>query len=189
MMRVITGKYRGRVLKGPKHQGLRPTADRVKEALFNIIGVRIQAADFLDLFAGAGGIGIEALSRGANSVVFVDANQASVELLQSNLYFIEPEDNLRVIHAEAAKALQLLAREQKCFDLIFLDPPFRAGLLEQSIQTIFTANLLKTTGLLIAEHARKFTFTVDFPGVIETRHYGEISLTLFKSAHCLNQRG
>jgi 16S rRNA (guanine966-N2)-methyltransferase len=178
-MRVITGKYRGRVLKGPKHQGLRPTADRVKEALFNIIGPRINAAAFLDLFAGAGGIGIEALSRGANSVVFVDANPVSVKLLQSNLHFIEPEDNLRVIHAEAAKALNILSREQSRFDLIFLDPPFAAGLLEPSIQTIFAENLLKNTGLLIAEHARKFAFAVDFPGVLETRHYGEVSLTLF----------
>lgn len=179
-MRVITGKYRGRVLTGPKHQGLRPTAERVKEALFNIIGARINAAAFLDLFAGTGAIGIEALSRGANSVVFVDANQASVKLLQSNLHFVEPEDNFRVIRADAAKALQLLAREQQRFDLIFLDPPFEAGLLEQSIQTIFTQDLLQPTGLLIAEHARKFTFTTDFPGVRDTRHYGDISLTLFE---------
>jgi 16S rRNA (guanine966-N2)-methyltransferase len=178
-MRVITGKYRGRILTGPKHQGLRPTAERVKEALFNIIGARIGAADFLDLFAGTGAIGIEALSRGANSVVFVDANPASVKLLHNNLRFVRSEDNFRVIRAEAAKALQLLAREQKRFDLIFLDPPFEAGLLEQSLQTIFARDLLKSTGLLIAEHACKFTFTATFPGARDTRRYGDISLTLF----------
>jgi 16S rRNA (guanine966-N2)-methyltransferase len=179
-MRVITGKYRGRVLKGPKHKGLRPTAERVREALFNIIGAQIIAADFLDLFAGTGAIGIEALSRGANSVVFVDAHSVSLKLLQSNLHFIEPEANLRVIHADAEKALQILAREQKCFDLIFLDPPFEAGLLEQAVRTILATNLLQTTGFLIAEHARKFTFSTDCPGVRETRHYGEISLTLIR---------
>jgi 16S rRNA (guanine966-N2)-methyltransferase len=179
-MRVITGKYRGRVLKGPKHQGLRPTADRVKEALFNIIGARIQAASFLDLFAGTGGIGIEALSRGARPVVFVDAHPASIKLLQSNLQFVGPKDDFRIIHSDAAKALQLLALEHSSFDLIFLDPPFAAGLLEAALQLIFTGNLLRMGGLLIAEHARQFTFTVAFPGICETRHYGEVSLTLFE---------
>jgi 16S rRNA (guanine966-N2)-methyltransferase len=180
MMRVITGKYRGRVLKGPKRQGLRPTAERVKEALFNIIGARIEDADFLDLFAGTGGIGIEALSRGAKSVVFVDANPASLKLLHSNLYFIGSKDNLRIIHADAKRALKMLAREQKSFDLIFLDPPFEAGLLEQAVHTIFAVNLLKTTGFLIAEHARKFTFSAACPGSRETRRYGDISLTLIR---------
>jgi 16S rRNA (guanine966-N2)-methyltransferase len=178
-MRVITGKYRGRVLKGPKHRGLRPTADRVKEALFNIIGARIQAASFLDLFAGTGSIGIEALSRGARSAVFVDAHPASIKLLQSNLQFVGPEDDYRIMHFQAAKALQLLAREHCCFDLIFLDPPFAAGLLETTLQLIFAENLLRTGGLLITEHARQFTFTVDFPGIRETRHYGEVGLTMF----------
>jgi 16S rRNA (guanine966-N2)-methyltransferase len=178
-MRVITGKYRGRVLQGPKHQGLRPTADRVKEALFNILGARIGAADFLDLFAGTGGIGIEALSRGAASVVFVDVNAVSLKLLQSNLHFIEPTDQIRIIRAAADQALERLAREGVSFDIVFLDPPFAAGLLERSIWLIFTENLLRPNGILVAEHPYRAQLAPQLPGKKETRRYGEICLTLF----------
>ncbi|HYH02156.1 MAG TPA: 16S rRNA (guanine(966)-N(2))-methyltransferase RsmD [Bacillota bacterium] len=179
-MRVITGKYRGRVLKGPKHQGLRPTADRVKEALFNIIGPVIVDADFLDLFAGTGGIGIEALSRGAQSVVFVDAKGASIQLLKSNLHFIDPGDQVRVIQALAGKALPMLANEGTGFDIIFLDPPFEAGLLDQTVKAVWELELLRPEGILVAEHPRKLELTQ--PAGIETqvRHYGDISLSIFK---------
>ncbi|HEY8463714.1 MAG TPA: 16S rRNA (guanine(966)-N(2))-methyltransferase RsmD [Bacillota bacterium] len=186
-MRVITGKYRGRVLKGPKHAGVRPTADRVKEALFNIIGPKIAGADFLDLFAGTGGIGIEALSRGAQSVVFVDANAASIRLLKQNLHFVDPEERVRIIHAPAAKALNLLAAEAACFDITFLDPPFEAALLAQAIKLVFEKRLLKPGGILVAEHPRKLE-QLFFDG-LEKRvyHYGDISLSFFyKLRFCQN---
>lgn len=181
-MRVITGKYRGRVLKGPKHQGLRPTADRVKEALFNIIGPAIVDADFLDLFAGTGGIGIEALSRGARSVVFVDANGASIQLLKSNLHFVDPEDRIRIIRSVADKALQRLAEEKAGFDIIFLDPPFEAGLLDQTLKSIRELDLLRADGILIAEHPRRLELEPHFEIAPQVRHYGDISLTIFKKS-------
>jgi 16S rRNA (guanine966-N2)-methyltransferase len=178
-MRVITGKYRGRVLQGPKHQGLRPTADRVKEALFNILGEKIGTADFLDLFAGTGGIGIEALSRGANSVVFVDVNPASIRLLKQNLHFVSPQDRVRVVHLAAARAVALLAREKAAFDIIFLDPPFEAGLLDRTVTALWEGRLLKPGGVLVAEHPRKHPAPPRVFGEAQTRNYGDISLTFY----------
>lgn len=180
-MRVIAGKYRGRTLQGPKHKGLRPTADRVKEALFNIIGPRIIDADFLDLFAGTGGIGIEALSRGAASVVFSDMNPQSIKLLRQNLNFLAPQENVSLFQLRADKVIEVLAKEEKTFDLIFLDPPFDAGLLEEIIERIKRFNLLREEGWLIAEHPNKIKlFETDTPLVKEdTRSYGDICLTFF----------
>jgi 16S rRNA (guanine966-N2)-methyltransferase len=178
-MRVITGKYRGRILKGPRHQGLRPTADRVKEALFNILGARITAAAFLDLFAGTGGIGIEALSRGANSVVFVDENISSIRLLKQNLHFVSPRDQIRVIHLAAAKAVDLFAREKAAFDIIVLDPPFHAGLLDRTVTALWENRLLKPGGVLVAEHPRKHPVPNLISAEAQTRNYGDINLTFY----------
>jgi 16S rRNA (guanine966-N2)-methyltransferase len=178
-MRVITGKYRGRVLHGPKHQGLRPTADRVKEALFNILGERIADAAFLDLFAGTGGIGIEALSRGAGSVVFVDLNPSSIRLLKQNLHFVSPQDQVRVVHLAAAKAVDLFAREKAAFDIVFLDPPFEAGLLDRTVTALWEGRLLKPGGVLVAEHPRKYPVPRLISMKAQTRNYGDISLTFY----------
>jgi 16S rRNA (guanine966-N2)-methyltransferase len=178
-MRVITGKYRGRVLKGPDHSGLRPTADRVKEALFNILGARIIDADLLDLFAGTGSIGIEALSRGANSVVFVDANRLSIKLLQENLKILSPDEKFRVCHGNAAQCIEMLAREQAVFDLIFLDPPFEEGLLPGTMAEIRRNRLLDEDGILIVEHPSKRAVSGSgFTGFL-TRSYGDIGLSFF----------
>lgn len=175
-MRVITGKYRGRTLKGPKHEGVRPTADRIKEAMFNILGARIQGAAFLDLFAGTGGIGIEAFSRGADSVVFVDQNFLSVKLIGQNIKILDPDEKARVLHLSFDRAIDLLAKENNRFDLIFLDPPFEGGILIEAIQRILDRDLIKDEGLIIAEHPRKFI--IDIPELQgETRNYGDICLT------------
>lgn len=186
-MRVIAGKYRGRTLQGPKHKGLRPTADRVKEALFNIIGSRIVDADFLDLFAGTGGIGIEALSRGAASVVFSDMNPQSIKLLRQNVSFLEPQEKVYIYPLRAEKTIEVLAKEQKNFDVIFLDPPFDAGLLDETILQINEFNLLREAGWLIAEHPDKIELFKSgiCPFVKEgTRRYGDICLTFF--SHFVN---
>lgn len=175
-MRVIAGKYRGRCLKGPKHKGVRPTADRVKEALFNILGARIQGAAFLDLFAGAGGVGIEAISRGAAKVVFADQSLLSVKLINENLSFLPPDEQVRVIHLSFERTIDLLAKENSLFDIIFLDPPFEGDILTQAIRGILDQNLLKTEGMIIAEYPRKYLLS--FPELEgKTRNYGDICLT------------
>ncbi|MGE5582623.1 MAG: 16S rRNA (guanine(966)-N(2))-methyltransferase RsmD [Bacillota bacterium] len=180
-MRVIAGKYKGRNLKGPKHEGLRPTADRVKEALFNIIGARINGSRFLDLFAGSGGIGIEALSRGADLVVFNDANSSSIKLLRENLTIIDPEDRYRLFQLPAERALEILNKEGDSFDLIFLDPPFQAGLVPKTLAAIAIKKLLKEDGILIVEHPTQVR--IENPEFTEflSRKYGDIHLTFLKN--------
>lgn len=175
-MRVISGKYRGRSLKGPKHAGVRPTADRVKESLFNIIGAGIQGAAFLDLFAGTGGIGIEAISRGATNVVFADQNPLSVKLIYQNLTILQPDEQVRVLHLSFDHVIDQLAKENIHFDFVFLDPPFEGGILIQAIEKIIENNLLKEDGTIIAEHPRKLLLNISgLEG--ETRNYGDICLT------------
>ncbi len=184
-MRVISGKYRGRTIQGPKHKGLRPTADRVKEALFNIIGARIDGAAFLDLFAGTGGVGIEALSRGAQAVVFSDVNPQSIKLLRQNLSFIDPEDNVRVLQLRAEKTLELMAKEKQQFDVIFVDPPYEAGLFEKTVRAIKELDVLKDDGILVVEHPNKIRdFLEEVPFVqLSTRSYGDIALTFLAYPH------
>ena len=179
-MRVIAGKYKGRVLKGPKHKGVRPTADRVKEALFNIIGTQIEGADFLDLFAGTGAIGIEAFSRGAAAVIMVDENSQSIKLIQENCRCLDEADRARVLHLSSERALMVLTNEGHTFDLIFLDPPFEAGLLQKTIQSIARFELLKSGGWLIAEHPRLLQLSEVQLTMGDTRYYGDICLTFFK---------
>ncbi len=175
-MRVIAGKYRGRPLRGPKHSGVRPTADRVKESLFNIIGAGIQGAAFLDLFAGTGGIGIEAISRGAASVFFADKSPLSVKLIYQNLAFLEPNEQVRVLQLPFDRAIDQLVKENIHFDLVFLDPPFEGGVLTNAVQKLLEGGLLKDGGIIIAEHPRKFPLNIPgFQG--ETRNYGDICLT------------
>ena len=179
-MRVIAGKYKHRTLKSPKHEGLRPTADRIKEALFNIIGAKVVEADFLDLFAGSGAIGIEALSRDAKSVVFADINPASIRLLKDNIRFLDPGDHFRIIQLPVERTLAVLSKEELSFDLIFLDPPFQAGLLPKTIDLIINYHLLRDNGVLIAEHPRSLTFNIPSLSVLLTRDYGDVSLTFFE---------
>ncbi|TCL69348.1 16S rRNA (guanine(966)-N(2))-methyltransferase RsmD [Hydrogenispora ethanolica] len=179
-MRVIAGKYRGRAINGPKHKGVRPTADRVKEALFNIIGIKIMDAAFLDLFAGTGAIGIEAFSRGATAVTMVDENLSSIRLIQENCKILLTEDRPRILHLPASRALKLFDREGMTFDLIFLDPPFQAGLLTDTINAIADLNLLKPHGQLVAEHPRDVRFEGIRLKLFDERNYGDIGLTFFK---------
>jgi 16S rRNA (guanine966-N2)-methyltransferase len=176
-MRVIAGKYKRHNLKGPKHEGLRPTADRIKEALFNIIGSKIAGADFLDLFAGTGAIGIEALSREANSVVFADVNRSSINLLKDNTLILDSTDHFRIIQLPVERTLEMLSQEGNYFDLIFLDPPFQAGLLPKTIELIGAYHLLKDDGILIVEHPRELTFSISNMSILLTRNYGDVSLT------------
>ncbi len=179
-MRVIAGKYKRRNLKGPKHEGLRPTADRVKEALFNIIGVKVDGADLLDLFAGTGSIGIEALSRGANSVVFSDSNAASIKILRENLTILDPNEQVRVIPFPAERTLELLSKEGTRFDLIFLDPPFQAGLLPKTIDSIVAKKLLKNDGILAVEHPKQISVSHSELNLYLGRNYGDINLSFFQ---------
>lgn len=148
-MRVIAGKYRGRSLLSPKNKDVRPTTDRIKEDLFNIIMPYLYQANFLDLFAGSGSIGIEAVSRGANNVIMVDNSIESVRLIKENLKKINVTEDIRVLNQEA---LKYLFKTSEKFDIIFLDPPYAFRETENLIKIINDNEILKDNGIIIVEH-------------------------------------
>lgn len=150
-MRVTGGTGRGKRLKAPPGLRVRPTSDKVKQALFNILGEKVTDAAFLDLFAGAGGIGIEALSRGAGRVVFVDDSRRSLEVIRENIEQTGLGDRAEVV---ASRAEAYLRRTKERFDLLFLDPPY-AEELKPLLELISGAGVLKPEAIVLAEHFRK----------------------------------
>lgn len=177
-MRVISGIARGRNLKGPKGMMVRPTSDLVKESLFNIIGPAVVDAQFLDLYAGTGGVGIEAISRGAAGATFVEKDRANVRIIRENLAICGFEGSARVVQG---KVISVLNRLEGVYDLVFLDPPYGRGLLEETIRRVVSRRLLKPGGLLIAE-CESGEELPDFPGaldVLKQRRYGRTQLVFY----------
>ena len=152
-MRIIAGAYKGRNLKSPPSMHVRPTSDRLRETLFNVIAPCIQDSRFLDLCAGSGAVGIEALSRGASHVTFVDRSRRSCALIESNLALCRvPEDQQVIYCSEAGEFLRQTKSEQ--WDIIFFDPPYKDDYLK-TLKLLGTRNLLSENGLLIVEHHHK----------------------------------
>ena len=178
-MRVITGTARGRRLKELEGMETRPTTDRVKEGLFSALQFDIEGRRVLDLFAGTGQLGIECLSRGAVSAVFVDRRADAVKLIRENLKVTELTDRAKVISGDSMEYLKGL-REK--FDLIFLDPPYEAGLLEPAIAQIAKFDILAPHGIIVAEHpVEKAMPALAEPYRIQkTYRYGKIALTLYR---------
>lgn len=177
-MRVITGTARGTKLKTPEGMLTRPTTDRVKEALFNIIQFDI-AGDVLDLFAGTGQLGIEALSRGATRAVFVDHRQDAAALVRENLRRTHFEDRGEVVCADFT---QYLARCRRKFRLIFLDPPYAEKSLETAIQRLSEIDILSDGGIIITERPLGKPLAEEFPGLTRSKdyHYGKTTITLLR---------
>ena len=178
-MRVITGKARGTVLKTPEGLQTRPTADRVKEALFSIIQFDVPGAKVLDLFGGSGQLGIEALSRGAKQAVFVDESDAACKLIRENLRRTKLESDARIIRSDYMAFLNSCHDK---FDLIFLDPPYAEGFLENAIKRISEIDILQSGGIIVAERPLGKEILWDFPGFSRSKDYkyGNCLLTLFK---------
>lgn len=151
-MRVIAGKARSMPLKTVEGMDTRPTTDRIKETLFNMCQPYLADSRFLDLFAGSGGIGIEALSRGASASVFVEQNKKAAQCIQENLTFTKLHSQGRVIVSDVLAALPLLEREEP-FDFIFMDPPYRKGLEEQVLEYLSRSHLIKSDTWIIVETA------------------------------------
>jgi len=160
-MRVIAGKYRSRHLKSPKGMALRPTSDRLRETLFNILGDRVAGAFFVDLFAGTGAVGIEALSRGARKVVFIEKHAPAVTLIKKNLESLEANAGTRILAVDALRGLEVLAKsrtgEDPGPDLVYVDPPYgNSEDYERVLRWIGFEGLLPKGSLVIAEHRRNF---------------------------------
>ena len=174
-MRVITGSARGRKLMEPKDQSVRPTTDMVKEAIFSIVQFDVPGRRVLDLFAGTGQLGIEALSRGARECVFVDNSAASLALVRKNLEICGFSGV--VVRSDA---LAFLRRAGK-FDLVFVDPPYHGGLYEDVLNGLFSFDILNDGGIILVESMRNESMPEAVPPYTRGRSYtyGKISLTLY----------
>ncbi len=176
-MRVIAGTARGTKLKTAKGLLVRPTADRVKEALFNIIGARIIGATFIDLYAGSGAIGIEALSRGAQSCIFVEREKSNIALIRDNLVKTRLSENARLINAPVERAVSNLALEKVKAELVYLDPPYNLPDLSQVAHSIIKAGIITGGGLLIAEHDYNNRQWAEIFKAVRQKKYGDTGLT------------
>lgn len=175
-MRVISGKYRGLNLVEFEGDDIRPTADRVKESLFNIIASRVNGADVLDLFCGSGSLGIECLSRGARSVAFNDCSPRSLTVLSKNLAKLKGVDVYTITKSDYTAFLHAAKRP---FDIIFLDPPYRYDYGEDALKIISERGLLKKDGVVIYERDMKFYGLLRGFEIIDERKYGRTYLTFF----------
>lgn len=180
-MRVISGLARGRKLKEPQGMDTRPTTDKVKESLFNIIQFELEGRRVLDLFAGTGQLGLEALSRGAEHCTFVDQRREAAALVKENIRLCRFEDRTRVAQEEAQWFLRSCGER---FDVIFLDPPYKTDLLNQCIEKIAAFDILREHGIIVCESGADWsvpTLTPPYEAGREYR-YGQIKLTVCRRA-------
>lgn len=178
-MRVITGSARGVRLKTPVGLKTRPTTDRVKEAVFSMIQFEIEGRSFLDLFAGTGQMGIEALSRGAAQAVFVDGWKDACNLVRENLRLARLSDRARVVQGDYLSFLQS-CRQQ--FDIIFLDPPYAEVFLENALKKISEIDILSDRGIIICERPAEKQLDLEISGLKREKdaRYGKTWITVFR---------
>ena len=178
-MRVITGMARGINLKTPSGMATRPTSDRVKEALFSIIQFEIPGARVLDLFGGTGQLGIEALSRGAQSCVFVDQSNDACKLIRENLQRTKLQESAQVVCSDY---MQYLKKTQNNFEIILLDPPYAEVFLENSLKMITEIDILQSGGIIVTERPVGKVLELDFQGYTRSKDYRYSStlLTLYR---------
>lgn len=187
-MRVIAGKYKGRKLFSPEDSSVRPTTDKVKEACFSILTNELYDARVLDLFAGSGGLGIEALSRGASYCLFADASRKSLSLVKQNLDHCKVEEATRLAAGDYRKVLGSLAGRiedglEEPFDIILLDPPYDAGFLEEVLRLISEGGILAPEGTIIAEHRKQIEMPEEIFGFtkVKERRYGVVKLSIYNN--------
>jgi 16S rRNA (guanine966-N2)-methyltransferase len=179
-MRVIAGEAKGRRLKAPRGMDTRPTSDKVKEALFSILAARIEGARLLDLFGGAGGIGIEALSRGAARVEFVESDRATADILSENIAACGFRNRAEIHRMDA---FRFLKQAQEPYDLIFADPPYHDGRLKKLLPALGRGDMISPGGLVIVEHFRKIPLPnrIGTLQSVRSYEYGDTVLTLYAS--------
>ncbi|NMB34310.1 MAG: 16S rRNA (guanine(966)-N(2))-methyltransferase RsmD [Clostridium sp.] len=183
ILRVISGTARGHKLKTIKGNNTRPTSDRVKESLFSIIAGIIPNSNVLDLYAGTGSIGIEALSRGARLAYFVDKSRGCYALIKDNLENTKLVDRGYVVLADVFSALNRLGRDGNRFDIIFVDPPYGQGLIEETLKYIENNDIIGSRGIIIAEHDINDNIPAIIGGLKRYRQqkYGDTVMSFFKA--------
>ncbi|RAP32107.1 16S rRNA (guanine(966)-N(2))-methyltransferase RsmD [Candidatus Marinamargulisbacteria bacterium SCGC AG-414-C22] len=175
-MRIIAGKYKSRILQYPKSKDLRPTQDRVRESLFSMINTECHHATVLDAFAGTGSFGLEALSRGADSAVFVDTH---IDYLKKNVQILDDTDQARV-KIKKSSALSFIKQSTDTFDIILLDPPWnKADYFDLTLKAIFDFGIINPNGLIICEHPATYSINDQY-NILKIKTMGNTSLTLIK---------
>lgn len=174
-MRIVAGEFRSRVLKEFKGSDIRPSSDIVRESLFNILSPVIVGNSFLDLFSGTGAVGIEAISRGAERVVFVDNSKESVKLTNENLASLKL-DNRAVL----ADSIAYLSRLRESFGVIFIDPPYKTDLGVRSLEEIGKRDILAKGGIAVYENEKPFSGEIAGLEKYDERRYGRAYLTFFR---------
>ena len=181
MIRIISGEKRGRLLKTPEGRDTRPTSDRVKESLFNILQGRITGARILDLFAGSGSLGLEALSRGARHAVFVEKGLKAASILRGNCEGLAYGDRTEILVMDAAAAVTLLAERGDSFDVILMDPPYDRDLEETILKAVSERRMLNPEGVFVIEHLTGDPMPDSMEGLVrmDCRKYGNTSISFY----------
>lgn len=175
-MRIISGKYKGKKLLGDNIKGTRPTMDRIKESLFGMIQNKIKNSTCLDLFAGSGSLGLEAISNGASTCYFIDNNKIVIDVLNKNLNEVE---NATIINSDYSKALFMFKEKNIKFDIIFLDPPYKYGLINPAIEKIIEYDLLSENGIIVCEYEEEEIYC-DLE-IIKEKKYGSKNIRIYQN--------
>ncbi|UVI32454.1 16S rRNA (guanine(966)-N(2))-methyltransferase RsmD [Paenibacillus spongiae] len=181
-MRVIAGTAKGRALKPVPGMNTRPTTDKVKEAIFSMIGPYFDGGRALDLFAGTGGLGIEALSRGIGHAVFVDLERQSIEVIKRNVEAARVAERAEIYRNEAGRALKVLEKRGTAFSLVFLDPPYKMKDMDAFMQELAERGLLEAGGTVVIEHDAEHVYPVTAGAFEQTKHalYGDTAVSIYR---------
>lgn len=179
-MRIISGKFKSRKIRFPKTKMTRPMMDRMKETLFNIITTDIENTKVLDLFCGSGSLGLEAISRGASHVVFVDGESEPCEIVKKNLNeLLIGHDQASILQLPSTQALRYLSKRQRKFDLIFLDPPYNKGLIKKTLRQLMRFDIVNAHGKIVIHRAKQESLPSDILHfkITSEREVGQAYLT------------
>ena len=190
-MRVISGRFRGRKLKAVPGKNTRPTTDKVKESIFNMIGPYFNGGQCLDLYSGSGSLGIEAVSRGVEHAVLVDKSNIAIQTISENVELTKEKNKFTILRSNANRAVQQLAASKEKFDLIFLDPPYAKQMIAQEIEKLVEYDILKPSALIICEVDKDVEIVSEytFASEIKSATYGITKIVIYSVDLSENKKG
>lgn len=182
ILRVISGEYGGRRLKALDGENTRPTTDKVKESIYNMIGPYFDGGTVLDLYAGSGGLAIEAVSRGMDKAVCVEKNFAAIKIIRENIQITKEPEKFSIKKMDANKALKIFSEEQQSFDLVLLDPPYARQEIEKQLEALLDFGLLTTQALVVCETDKEVQLPVSLRELVQIKEalYGITKITIYE---------
>ncbi|HHW02923.1 MAG TPA: 16S rRNA (guanine(966)-N(2))-methyltransferase RsmD [Thermoanaerobacterales bacterium] len=176
-MRVVGGIHRGRKIKSPRGRTTRPTPDMVREALFNILNLKVVHCNFLDIFAGTGAVGLEALSRGANYAAFIEKDRTACKIITENLESLDLLGKADVLCFNATEGMKKLEKKDKSFDIIFLDPPYYKNEVDPCLEYLRNSGILKPDSIIVVQHPWDISIRHDGFICVKQKKYGKTILS------------